>query len=364
MPNNTSLVITGVGILSPLGNCKEDYWEGVKKGVSGIREITHFDASAYGCQYAGEIREFAPEAYLGKKGLKYFARTTKLAMSGAYLCLRDAGIKSEARKYDWYDDESLGIILGTTLGVVHSIYEFQETSLVEGPGYVSPMTFPNLVMNSFAGNVAIKEVIKGINLTVSTGYNASLDAVGVAATYLESNPVKCFLVGGVEELSGELLLWQRERRPGSRDVHVGEGCGIFAIEKLDDAENRNAKIYGEVAGYGNAFSEGSEGLQKAIEQAAGEARMAIDEIEYIVRGINIGEREKKIESQVIANKFSKKTRCLELTNALGDSYSAGGSLQIGAGLGLIEQKMASNFLTVSTDPTGSSSALIIRVLSA
>jgi 3-oxoacyl-[acyl-carrier-protein] synthase II len=364
MSNSTSHVITGIGILSPIGRGKEDYWDAVKKGVSGIREITIFDAFQYGCDNAGEIKGFKPEAYLGEKGLKYLARTTKLAMSAAYLCLRDAGIKSEARKYDWYDAESLGIVLGTTLGVAHSICAFQETSLVEGPSYVSPMAFPNLVMNSHAGYVAIKEDMKGLNLTVSTGYNASLDAVGIAASYLESNQVECFLVGGVEGLNEELLLWQRGRRPGPGDVHVGEGCGIYAMEKLGDAVNRRAIIYGEVAGYGSAFSETSGGLERAIREAASEARMTLDEIDYIVRGINAGEREKNIESEVIETNFGRKIRCLDLTNALGDSYSAGGSLQIGAGLGLIEQKIASNFLTVSTDPCGNSSALIIRDLNA
>jgi len=362
--SNNSLVITGVGIFSPFGSRKEDFWEGVNKGVSGIREITSFDALKYGCNYAGEIKGFEPEAYLGKKGLKYLARTTKLVMSGAYICLRDAGIRSETRENDRYDAMSLGIVLGTTLGVAHSIYAFQETSLVEGPSCVSPMAFPNLVMNSHAGYVAIKEGMKGLNLTVSTGYNASLDAVGIAASFLESNQAKCFLVGGVEELSGELLLWQRERWPGSRDIHVGEGCGIYTVEKLGDAVSRGAKIYGKVAGYGNAFSESSEGLEKAIEQAISEAGMTMDEIDYIVRGINAGEREKNMESEVIETNFGHKMRCLDLTNALGDSYSAGGSLQIGAGLGLIEQKIVSNFLTVSTDPSGSSSALIIRDLSA
>jgi 3-oxoacyl-[acyl-carrier-protein] synthase II len=360
MSTNVPLVITGAGILSPIGCGKDEFWEGVGKGLSGIGEITIFDALKYGCKHAGEIKGFDPESYIGKKGLKYLARTTKLAMAGAYLCLIDAGIKGKEREYDRYAAHSLGIVLGTTLGVVHSIYEFQETSLVEGPNCVSPMTFPNLVMNSFAGYVAIKENIKGINLTVSTGHNASLDAVGISSSYLESDQAKCLLVGGVEELSGELVLWQREREVVSGEVHVGEGCGIYAIEKLEDAANRGAKIYGEVAGYGNAFSQTKEGLERAIEQAANEAGMGLDEIDYIVRGINAGEKEKAIESEVIADRFSSETHCLELTNALGDSYSAGGSLQIGAGLGLIQHKIATNFLTVSTDLTGSSSALIIR----
>jgi 3-oxoacyl-[acyl-carrier-protein] synthase II len=356
------IVITGIGILSPIGEGKEKYWKGLEDDSSGIREITVYNPAKYGIHYAGEIAAFDPEKYLGKKGLKYLSRTTKLVLSAAFLCLKDAEIKNSDREYLSYDAESMGVVLGSTYGVIHSLSSFDQVSLVEGPHSVSPMAFPNMVMNCHSGYLAIKENVKGLNITVSTGYNASIDAVGIARHYLASDQIKCFLVGGAEELSEEFFLSFYKQDMISNSSYIGEGAAIYAIEKLDDAVKRKAKIYGQIAGYGNIFSYESEGLSKAIELAIEDANIKKRDIDWVIRSCNSGIKEKGIETEVLIDYFGTEMPTSDLSKKMGDSYSAGGSLQIGAGLRLIQENLAKNILTISLDPCGNYSALIIKKL--
>jgi 3-oxoacyl-[acyl-carrier-protein] synthase II len=360
MPDQESMVITGVGIISPIGESKETFWESLRGIISGIKEITMFDTSKYGYQSGGEITGFDPGNYLGKKGHKFLSRTTKLLMSAAFLCLKDAGIKDGDRNYIHYGPEFVGAVVGTTYGVFDSICSFDTISLLEGPQYVSPMAFPNLVMNSHAGYLAIKENIQGLNVTVATGYCASIDAMGVAIQYLSADQIKCMIVGGLEELSEATFLSYLKQGMISRNAYIGEGCGICSIEKLKDALYRKAKIYGEIAGYGSVFFQDEQGLKKAIDFALEEAGMDKDGIDWVIKGMNLGERERQIESETIKTYFGSEVPISDFRSLLGDSYSAGGSFQIIAGLGFLEQKLAKNFLTISIDPCGNCSALIIK----
>jgi 3-oxoacyl-[acyl-carrier-protein] synthase II len=360
MQTNAQTVITGIGVLSPIGESKEEYWDSLSKNISGIREINLFDASKYGVQRAGEIHGFNPEAYLGKKGLKFLSRTTQLVLSAASLCLIDAGLKGPDKKISPYDAESLGVVLGTSYGVLHSMCLFEQTALLDGPDAVSPMAFPNLVMNCHAGYLAIRENLKGTNMTIATGYNASLDAFGIGVDFLAADHMKCLLIGGVEELSEEFLLSYSKQQILAPGTLIGEGCAVYTVEKLADALERQAKIYGHIAGYGTSFSDTRDGLVKAIKSAFQNAGMKYTDIELVVNACHCNCTQKEIEAEVISSLFGKKVITFDIYNLLGDSYSAGGSLQIAAGLGLISNGSVKTFLTVSQDACGNNSALIIR----
>jgi 3-oxoacyl-[acyl-carrier-protein] synthase II len=360
MATEGTAAITGVGLLAPFGGGKDVFWNRLREGGSGIKDITLFDASQYDYTKAGEISDFDPQSYLGQKGLRYLSRASRLVMSAAYVCLVDAGIKNRDREFIFYDAKSLGAVIGTTYGSFASICSFDAVSLIDGPQFVSPMAFPNTVMNCHTGYLAIKESIQGPTFTVATGYTASLDALGVAAQYLACSEVKCFVAGGVEELSEELLLFYLKGGLLSENSYIGEGCGICCIERMGDALNRKAKIYGEIVGYGSAFSQDDQGLIKAIDFALEDAALDRGAIDWVVRGINAGERERAMESEVISAHFGPEIRVSDLRSVLGDSYSAGGSFQIIAGLGLLEQGLARNVLATSIDPCGNCSALIVR----
>ena len=353
------IVITGVGVISPIGEGKENYWNGLKSESNGIREITLFNSEKYGSFRAGEITDFNAEQYLGKKGLKYLSRTTQLAMSAAFLCLKDSKIKNADREFLSYDSDSIGVVLGTTYGVLQGISAFDQVSLSEGPHYVSPMAFQNLVMNSHAGYLAIKENIRGLNMTISTGYNSALDSMGIGIQYLLADQIKCLLIGGVEELSEEFFLSYLHQGSISDVLNIGEGAAIFSIEKLEDANNRKAKIYAKIVSYSNVFDPTTEGLGKAVQLSIKDADISIGDIDWIVKSLNTGTIEKKIESDVLADIFDKNILFSDLSRQIGDSYSASGSFQIAEALRLIEKALAKTVLVVSIDPHGSNSALII-----
>jgi len=360
MTNQEMAVITGMGLLTPLGENKETFWDQMQKGTSGIKDISVFDTSNYEFQRAGEVSNFDPALYLGKKGHKFLSRATKFAMSAAYLSLVDAGIKDEERQFLCYEPHSMGAIIGTTYGSLASLCSFDAISIIDGPQLVSPMVFPNTVINCHTGYLAIKECIQGMTFTVSSGYAASLDAIGISVQYLTSGNAKCIIAGGLEELSEEFYLSYLKQDLLSTNACIGEGCGLFAIENLSAAIERGAKIYGQIAGYGNALSENGEGLRRAVGLAMDEAKILADDIDLIVGGLNVSDREKGMETEVLESLFRPETQRVDLRDSLGDSYSAGGSFQVGAALGFLEQGTGNNILITAIDPSGNASALIIK----
>ena len=182
MPANKRVVITGIGVLASNAIGKDDFWKAIREGRSGIKPVTLFDTSTTRAKMAGEITDFRAEQFLGEKGLRTFDRVTKLVLSAAKLALDDAGLKAPL-------DEGLsvqtGVSLGSTLGSVRSISEFDKEGLRGGPRSVNPALFPNTVINAPASQISIRFNIKGFNTTISTGFSASLDAIDYAANFIK-----------------------------------------------------------------------------------------------------------------------------------------------------------------------------------
>jgi len=355
-----NVVITGIGAITAVGEGKDAFWQGLATKSCGVRPITLFDSSLYSFQRAGEITDFDPKNYLGKKGLRYLNRTTKLLMSAAYLSLQDAGIKNENRDFLCYSPEKMGVALGTTWGVFHSICTFDLESLTEGPQFVSPMAFANTVINAPAGFLSIKEDIQGFNVTVSSGYSASLDAIGLACSYLQNDRADCIIAGGAEEFCEEsYLAFIKNGIVFSEDCFPAEGSVMLSLERKRDALNRNAHLYGAIVGYANTFTSGREGLERAIQLALQDADLEADKIDHIILGTNLNQLEKTNEKEAIANLFSPEVPQTDIRPYVGDSYSAGGSMQIGAALDLIIRHSAKKILVTSLDATGNNSAIII-----
>ncbi|NQT22651.1 MAG: hypothetical protein HQ579_04335 [Candidatus Omnitrophica bacterium] len=196
------IAITGIGVLASTGIGKDAFWKGLKDGKSGMRPVSLFDTSNLGSKLAGEIVNFDPKAILGQKGLRNLDRTTLLVMCASKLALDDAGLPSPVPEEE---TDYFGVTLGSTMGSIWSISEFDKTALRDGPRSVNPALFPNTVINSPASHISIKFNIKGFNTTISTGFCSSIDAIYYAMNMINLYEYHTVLVGGVEELCERLI---------------------------------------------------------------------------------------------------------------------------------------------------------------
>ncbi len=369
------IVITGIGVVAPNGIGKEEFWKNCRAGVSGIKPITLFDVSKYRCRYAGEISNFQPETYLGSKGLRNLDRTTLLALVAAKLAIEDSGLSiTDDNRND------IGVVLGSTMGSVHSISEFDKEGLREGPRYVNPAHFPNTVINSPASQVAIRFGLKGLNTTISTGFTASLDAMGYAMDMLELGRANILLVGGVEELCIQtylgfhklgLLTAARNGLPpklnSSSGTVIGEGSAFFMLETENSAKSRKALRRANVLGYGTSFATNKahrfqpqphsfvEAIQEAFNQAGLEAK-DITEIQRCSNGVRIFDENEDIVLNQVFDRL--KPGEAKGTQFWGETFSADGALRIA--LALDQQSNTSRHVLVGgLSPMGVSSALVL-----
>ena len=380
------LVITGIGVVAPNGIGKEHFWDNGFAGISGIKPITLFDASRYRCRYAGEISDFQPEQYLGSKGLRTLDRTTLLALVAAKLAIDDAKLEitDETRN-------DIGVVLGSTMGSVHSISEFDRVGLQEGPRYVNPAHFPNAVINSPASQVAIRFGLRGLNSTISTGFTASLDAIGYAMDMLTLGRVKTLLVGGVEELCLETFLGfyklgflatsQDGRLPsyGPFDPNrcgalLGEGSVFIVLELLEDAQARSATMYAELSGYGTGFHPASlyrcdpqaQGAIAAVHRALDEAGVMPENIDYISACANstkLGDAMELTAIHAVFGSHAATRPLVAVKSLLGESFSASAAFQLAETVGsLVRQHVPLSSMTwpQAEDPLPSSVATLTQ----
>jgi 3-oxoacyl-[acyl-carrier-protein] synthase II len=359
------IVITGLGVLASTGIGKREFWDGLKEGRSGMKPITLFDISMCRTKSGGEITDFKPEDILGQKGLRNLDRTTKLALCAAQMALDDANIKYPLTEAE---TDGFGVSLGSTMGSVWSISEFDKEALRNGPRSVNPALFPNTVMNSPASHINIRFNIQGFSGTVSSGFCSSIDAIYYAINQMELYDYNVVLSGGVEEMCEQTykgfhkighLAGSREgklevncpydkRRNG---IMFGEGASIFVLEELEHAKKRNAKIYAEILGYGtcfdpksrNIYSPRAEGATGAIRQCLDDAGIGTGDIGYISASGNSTLDCDFMETKAIKEVFGEMARKIPMSSVksmLGESFSAAGALNLAAALGVFEEGFA------------------------
>ena len=347
---DTRLVITGISILSPLGLNKDEFWNNLTNGVSGIKDITLFDVSRYKSKKAGEISDFDAKVFLGKKGIRHIDRTSLLASSAAKLVMDDAKITHET-----YTEEDLGIAIGSTYGSIDSISSFDLEALKEGPNFVNPMEFPNTVLNAPASRASIFCNATGLNSTISTGVNSGVDAVIYASDFLRLGRIKAVLAGGVHGLTPDIFwgAYGSGILSGCRDntieisapfdkrrngLIIGEAAALLAIERLEEAQKRNARIYAEIKGYANTFNpkkihhdslDTEEGV-RCISLAMKDAELNIDDISYISACANSSVTGDKMEARVINDYFgsyAKQVPVSAIKSMTGECLDASGAMQ-------------------------------------
>ncbi len=338
------IVITGIGVLSPIGIGREAYWEGLFEGKTGFRPVTLFDTSPFHVHVAGEIADFDALSFLGKKGLRDLDRSTRLICSAAKLAIEDCKIEITED-----NTHSMGVSIGTTFGSLHSISQFDRSGLIDGPKFVNPSHFPNTVINSPASQVSIKFKIKGFNTTISTGFCASLDAVSYAADFIRLNRADIVLAGGVEELCEETFMGFHNlgclsgtdgseprccpfdaRRNGTI---LSEGAAVLVLEDEEHALNRNAAILAHVLGYANAFDpmadgnfhHAGQGLKNAIVLALQDAALNREDIDYVCACANSSKELDRMETNVIKDVFGTRALSMPVSaikSMVGESFSA------------------------------------------
>ena len=351
------VVITGIGVISPIGIGKESYWYGLFKGKEGFKSISLFDTASYNVHIAGEIDNFDPILLLGKKGLRTLDRSTRLISAAAKLSIDDANLQITN-----VNSNFMGVSIGTTFGSLHSISQFDREGLVEGPRYVNPSHFPNTVINSPASQISIRFGIKGFNTTISTGFCASLDAFCYAVDFIRLKRANMVLTGGVEELCEEtflgfhnlgLLSGSDGGEPKSspfdakrNGLILSEGGAVLVIEDKEHAMQRGADILAEVLGYGNAFDSradkdflnAGQGLRNAITEALKDASLSPDDIGCISSSANSTRGLDLMETKVIKKVFGERSYEIPVSSIksmIGESFSASGAFSLSGAVGIL-----------------------------
>ncbi|MGN0106413.1 MAG: beta-ketoacyl-ACP synthase II [Hominilimicola sp.] len=296
------VVVTGLGAVTPIGNNVESFWNGIKSGKCGIDTVTHFDASGFKTQIAGEVKDFEPTDYIEKKEARKMDRFTQLAVVAASEAVADSGLDMEKE-----DPWKVGVITGSGIGGINTLEEQHKALLDRGPGRVSPFFIPMMIGNMGAAQIAIKFKARGINENIVTACASSTNAIGDALRHIQYGHNDVIIAGGAEAAVNDLAFAgfcsmkamstrnddpKTASRPfdAERDGFVlSEGAGFVILEELEHAKNRGAHIYCELVGYGatdDAYHitspiPGGEGGAKAMELAIKDAGLKGEDITYI-----------------------------------------------------------------------------------
>jgi 3-oxoacyl-[acyl-carrier-protein] synthase II len=354
------VVITGLGVVSPIGIGKHQYWQSLKDGNSGFKPITLFDTKNLKVNLAGEISDFKPKEILENTNIMDLDRATLLLSSAVKLAIQDSGLEINET-----NTRETGVCVGTTFGSLFSISEFDKESVKEGPRYVNPSVFPSTVGNSPASRISIIFKIKGFNTTIATGMCAALDAVDYARDFLNLNKAKAIVVGSVESLSIQIFLGfyklhylsglNGNPKPVSspfdklRDgVVVSEGSSVMIFEDLESAKQRKARILAEVLGSGSYFDSAKfynynpkgKGMKEAMELALKDAKLNPEDIDCIFANANSTKDADLIETNAIKEVFKQHAYKIPVTaikSILGETYSASGGMSLAAALGALQE---------------------------
>lgn len=295
------VVITGMGALTPVGNNLETFWNGIKDGKCGIDFIKTFDVSNFKAKVAGELKDFNIEDYMDKKEAKRMDKYCQYAMVAAEEAVKNSNLDIES-----LNKERFGVIIGSGIGGLETITVEYKKLMEKGPNRVSPFMIPMIIGNIAAGNVAIKYGAKGVCSTVVTACATGTNAIGEAFEMIKSGRADVIIAGGCEApivdiaMAGfsSLTALTKSEDPLRASIPfdkerngfvMGEGAGIVILESLDHARSREAKIYGEMLGYGatcDAFhitqpSPDGEGAARAMKMAIEEAQIEASDISYI-----------------------------------------------------------------------------------
>jgi len=318
------VVVTGTGIISPVGNTASAAFEALVRGESGIGPITQFNPSGFDSTIAGEVRHFDPSPFISFKETRRTPRFVQFALAAAHEAVRQAGID-----FKTIDPYRVGVIIGSGIGSLQTIEDQYKVYLAKGPSRLSPFLIPMLITNEAAGHVAIHFQIKGVNFCTVTACASGAHAIGEAYKAIRYGEADVMIAGGTEASITPLgvggfcalkALSKRNDQPtkasrpfdAQRDGFViAEGAGVLIMESLESARKRKADIVGEIAGYGatcdayhiTAPDPSGEAVACAMQRALEQGKVRKEDIQYINAHGTSTELNDKIESLAIKKLF-------------------------------------------------------------
>jgi 3-oxoacyl-[acyl-carrier-protein] synthase II len=296
------VVVTGMGIICPTGNSVEEAWANIAAGKTGIRTIQRFDTSQLENHFGGEVRNFDPEEFLGRREARRTDRVTQLALYAAQQAFADSGLSiTDENRY------RVGVIVGSGIGGISTLFEGIRDFLAKGAKFVSPLLVPMMLPDSPSAKISMTFGTRGPNFAISTACATGNDCLGHATAMIRSGQIDVAISGSTEAGLVELAIAsfnnmtaisrrnhdpERASRPFDRDRDgfvIGEGSAVLVLEELEHARARGAKIYAEVLGYGQTSDayhvtaplDTGDGAAEAMRQALLNARLRPEDIDYI-----------------------------------------------------------------------------------
>ncbi|MFH1260048.1 MAG: beta-ketoacyl-ACP synthase II [Elusimicrobiota bacterium] len=301
---DTPIVITGMGVVTPIGIGKEAFWEGLIAGKSGAGPVSFFDVSAYSCKIDAEVKGFNPELYIeDRKRIRRMDRFTQFAYAASKLAIDDSGLE-----LDKEDRDRIGVIVGSGIGGLSVIEKEHSILLSKGVRRVSPFLIPMLILDIAAGEIAIGFGLRGPNYAICSACASSANAIGDALRLLRYGDADLIVCGGTEAAITPLGFGgfcsiralttayndQPEKSSRPFDAHrdgflMGEGAGMVVLETLEHARSRGARIHAELAGYGatgdayhiTAPDPAAHSSARGMQLALADGNIAIEEVDYI-----------------------------------------------------------------------------------
>ncbi len=345
------VVVTGIGVISPVGTGAEKFWKSLIEGKSGIRPITHFDASKFECRISGNVIDYNPLDHFSTKEARHLASFVQFAVVSTREAIRMA--KLDLKNVDL---DRVGVLIGSGIGSLHSLEEEFRKYMEKGPSRISPFFIPKIIINEASGQVSIDTGARGPTTCVATACATATNAIGDAFRFIQYGDADIMIAGGTESATTELgiggfcalkALSQRNDEPekASRpfDLHrdgfvMAEGAGVAILESLDHAKSRGAHILAEVVGYGRtsdayhvtAPESTGAGAAKAMEIAIKDAGLTPKDISYINAHGTSTELNDKVESLAIKrlfNEYAKKVPVSSTKSMTGHLLGAGGGVE-------------------------------------
>jgi len=346
------VVVTGLGVITPLGNDVPTFWNALKSGKSGAGPITSFDTSGFDSRIAAEVKGFDAISYgISAKDARRLEKFVQYAVASAKQAITDAGLNLEKE-----DRHRIGVLVGSGIGGLYTIEEQHKIFLTKGPSRLSPFLIPMLIVNEAAGQVAIHFGIKGPNSCVATACASGAHAIGDASRIIERGDADAMICGGTEScivatgvggfcalkaLSTRNDAPEKASRPFDlqRDGFViGEGCGLVVLESLEHAKKRKAHIYAELCGYGmscdayhiTAPDPDGEGAATAMRAALKDAKANPEDVDYINAHGTSTKLNDKIETlaiKIALGVHAKKTMVSSTKSMTGHLLGAAGGVE-------------------------------------
>jgi 3-oxoacyl-[acyl-carrier-protein] synthase II len=314
------VVITGVGIISPIGIGKDEFGSALFKGHSGINPTSRYAKDGLQYKAAGDLGDIPFNDHLDPGKTRRFCRASKLALMASYLALQDAGLKP----MEWKDPTAIGVILGSAWGCLETTTDFYDGIYKRGPMRANPMLFGETVPNAPTGQISIACGVQGPNITIAQRENSSANGFCTAAQFIQKGRASKFIVGGLDVLTPELFeaysrLRQVDANGSGPDISapfdarhtwpiLGEGACMMIFEELEEARSRGAHIYGEILGWGMLSSAGAsvttwstdiEGPSRVIDKSLRVAGIPPEDVDFVCASANSSKVLDQVETAAI-----------------------------------------------------------------